>query len=77
MLKELLDELGACYGDIEVHNALFEANGLEATPAILAKIKNLSKNVMLDKLTQKLNVILKEAGFSCSELNKIAHKNIC
>jgi uncharacterized ferritin-like protein (DUF455 family) len=148
MLKELLDELGASYGDLEVHDSLFEAsqrtltllermavvpryleaNGLDATPAILERIKKLPKNKMLDNICEKLNVILKEeidhvkkgdmwfnyackqngidtdiyfeiinkhypqgfskpkalnvdarkeAGFSCSELNKMAHKHMC
>ncbi|MBN2782973.1 MAG: ferritin-like domain-containing protein [Campylobacterales bacterium] len=148
MLQELLDELGAKYGDVEVHDSLFEAsqktqtlldrmavvpryleaNGLDATPMIMAKIKKLPKNGMLDKLISKLEVILKEevdhvkkgdtwfgyacnkegksidvyfdiidkyypqgflrarnlnvdarkeAGFSCKELNKMAHKHLC
>jgi len=148
MLRELLNELGAEYGDIEVHNALFEAsqktqtlvermavvpryleaNGLDATPMILKKLYNLPKNEMIEKIIEKLNVILKEeidhvkkgdvwfnyacqqdgitndiyfkiidkyypqgfnrprnlntqarkeAGFSCTELNKMAHKHLC
>jgi len=148
MLKELINELDADYGDIEVHSALFEAsqktktliermavvpryleaNGLDATPMILTKLKKLPKNDMIEKIIQRLNIILeeeidhvkkgdiwfnyacqkdgvnsevyfdiinkyypqgfnrprnlntqarKEAGFSCSELNKIAHKEVC
>lgn len=148
MLEKLLNELGAKYGDIEVHNALFEAsqktqtlvermavvpryleaNGLDATPMILTKIKKLPKNEMLEKVIPTLEVILeeeidhvkkgdvwfhyaceknnlstdvyfeiidkyypqgflrpknlntdarKEAGFSCKELNIMAHKEIC
>ena len=80
MLEELLNELGANYGDIEVHNALFEAsqrtqtltermavvpryleaNGLDATPMILTKLKKLPKNEMLEKIIKTLNIILEE-----------------
>jgi len=148
MLEKLLNELGAKYGDIEVHNALFEAssrtqtllermavvpryleaNGLDATPMILQKLKKLPQNDMLDKVSSALHVILqeeidhvkkgdvwfnyacqkenvdqdvyfeiiekyypqgflrarnlnadarKEAGFSCSELNFIAKRQVC
>jgi len=62
-LEKLLHELGAKYGDVEVHNALFEAsqrtqtllermavvpryleaNGLDATPMILNKLKKTAK----------------------------------
>ncbi|WP_373070206.1 ferritin-like domain-containing protein [Sulfurimonas sp.] len=148
MLESLLERLGAKYGDIEVHNSLFEAsqktqtliermavvpryleaNGLDATPLILKKIDNLQKDEILDELVKSLNVILEEevshvqkgdrwfeyackqnkedksvyfeiidkyypqgfdrarhinkdarleAGFSCSELKNIAHKNVC
>jgi len=68
------------YGDVEVHNALFEAsqrtqtllermavvpryleaNGLDATPMILQKIQRLSKNAMLEKISNTLHVILEE-----------------
>ena len=148
MLQELLEELGSTYGEVEVHNSLFEAsqrtqtllermavvpryleaNGLDATPMILEKLKKLPKNEMLEKITSVLTVILeeeidhvqkgdvwfryacekeavnaevyfeiidkyypqgflraknlnitarKEAGFSCSELNHMAHKEVC
>jgi len=80
MLQSLLDALGAKYGDIEVHNALFEAsyktqtllermavvpryleaNGLDATPMIVKKLKKLPKNEMLEKIIQNLEVILAE-----------------
>jgi len=80
MLHDLLEELGACYGDVAVHNALFEAsqktqtllermavvpryleaNGLDATPMILEKLKRLPKNAMLDKVKAALCVILEE-----------------
>ncbi len=148
MIEKLLNELGAKYGDVEVHNALFEAsqrtqtlvermavvpryleaNGLDATPMILHKLQKLPKNEMLEKIKTALNIILdeeidhvkkgdvwfeyackkssldksiyfeiidkyypqgflraknlntdarKEAGFSCKELNFMAHKHIC
>ena len=148
MLTDLLEELDASYGDIEVHNALFEAsqrttillermavvpryleaNGLDATPMILTKLKKLPKSEMIEKIIAVLEVILeeeidhvkkgdvwfsyacekedvdvsvyfeiidkyypqgflraknlntkarKEAGFSCSELNHMAHKHVC
>ena len=148
MLETLLRELGAKYGDVTVHDALFEAscktqtllermavvpryleaNGLDATPMILKKLKKLPKNEMIEKIIQNLEIILheevshvkkgdvwfkyackredvneniyfdiikkyyprgflrpndlnidarKEAGFSCSELNMMAKKEVC
>jgi len=148
MLEELLNELDSSYGDVEVHNALFEAsqrtqtlvdrmavvpryleaNGLDATPMILTKLKRLPKNEMIEKIVSALSIILeeeidhvkkgdvwfnyacekenlstdiyfeiidkyypqgflrpknlnidgrKEAGFSCIELKKMAHKEVC
>ncbi len=80
MLEKLLIQLDAQYGDIEVHNALFEAsqrtqtllermavvpryleaNGLDATPMILKKLKKLPKNKMLSAISATLKVILEE-----------------
>lgn len=80
MLEKLLHELGASYGDVEVHNSLFEAsqrtqtliermavvpryleaNGLDATPMILEKLKRLPKNEMLEKIVDALKIILHE-----------------
>jgi uncharacterized ferritin-like protein (DUF455 family) len=80
LLEKLLNELGAEYGDVEVHNALFEAsqrtqtliermavvpryleaNGLDATPMILQKIQRMPKDIMLEKITKALHVILQE-----------------
>jgi uncharacterized ferritin-like protein (DUF455 family) len=80
ILEELLHELGAEYGDIEVHNALFEAsqktqtllermavvpryleaNGLDATPMILTKLKKLPKSEMIQKIIKALELILHE-----------------
>ncbi len=148
MLNKHLLELNAAYGDIEVHNALFEAsqrtqtlvermavvpryleaNGLDATPMILTKLHKLPKSEMIEKIIDTLEIILeeeidhvkkgdvwfnyaceienistnvyfeiidkyypqgflrpknlniearKEAGFSCTELNHMAKKEIC
>ena len=148
MLQELLEELDASYGDLPVHNALFEAlqktqtltdrmavvpryleaNGLDATPMILEKLYKLPKSQMLEKIITALETILdeeidhvkkgdfwfnyackeenlsnavyfqiiqkyypqgflrpknlniqarKEAGFSCSELEFMAKKELC
>jgi len=80
MLEGLLQELGAAYGDVEVHNALFEAlqktetllermavvpryleaNGLDATPMILKKLRKLPKSSMVEKIIQNLEIILQE-----------------
>ncbi|MFK5938739.1 MAG: ferritin-like domain-containing protein [Sulfurimonas sp.] len=80
MLEKLLKELGASYGDVEVHNALFEAsqrtqtlvermavvpryleaNGLDATPMILTKLKKLPKSAMIENIIKTLEVILDE-----------------
>lgn len=81
MIEELLYELGSSYGDIEVHNALFEAsqktqhsfiermavvpryleaNGLDATPMILQKLKKLPRSEMLEKIIEALEIILAE-----------------
>ncbi len=80
MLEILLNELGSAYGEIEVHNSLFEAsfktqtliermavvpryleaNGLDATPMILEKLKNYPQSEMLDKIKSALNIILHE-----------------
>jgi len=80
LLEKLLHELDANYGDVEVHNALFEAsqrtqtlvermavvpryleaNGLDATPMILTKLKKLSKSVMLENIIKTLEIILDE-----------------
>jgi len=80
MLEKLLRELGAEYGDVAVHDALFEAscktqtllermavvpryleaNGLDATPMILKKLKKLPKSEMIEKIIQNLEIILRE-----------------
>lgn len=147
LINHLLNELDSKYGDLEVHNALFEAsqntltllermavipryfeaNGLDSTPEILKKLKNIDDD-FIKKILSALEIILDEeidhvikgdrwftyacecenldkniyfdiinryypngfparkdinidarrkAGFSCSELNKIADKYIC
>ncbi len=80
MLNTLLEELGARYGDLDVHNSLFEAsyktqnlvdrmavvpryleaNGLDATPAVLERLENLPSDPMLEKIKAALKVILHE-----------------
>jgi len=148
MLERLLHDIGAKYGDVEVHNALFEAsqrtntliermavgpryleaNGLDATPLILEKLQKLPKSEMITEIIEVLQIILeeeidhvqkgdvwfnyacekegkvhdiyfeiiekyypqgflrpknlnikarKEAGFSCSELEFMAKKEVC
>ena len=81
MLEELLNEVGGYYGEVEVHNALFEAmqrtshsflermavvpryleaNGLDATPAILRKLEKLPQSEMLGRIIKALHVIVDE-----------------
>ena len=81
MLEELLGELGFDYGDIPVHNSLFEAmqktshsllermavvpryleaNGLDATPVILKKLKNIKNDKFIEKIINVLEIILEE-----------------
>jgi len=80
MIESLLIELGASYGSVEVHNALFEAsqrtttllermavvpryleaNGLDATPEILAKLERQPQDAMLEKIKDALAIILEE-----------------
>ncbi|WP_345991588.1 ferritin-like domain-containing protein [Sulfurimonas sp. HSL-1716] len=149
MIEKLLTEAGGHYGDVEVHDALFEAmqrtshsllermavvpryleaNGLDATPAILKKLQKLPKSEILERIIKSLQIIVdeeishvqkgdrwfsyacvqegkekesyfaiidkyyplwlgkkkelnvearKEAGFSCGELKRIAHSDVC
>jgi len=81
MLNVMLESLGAKYGDLEVHNSLFEAsyktqgslvdrmalvpryleaNGLDATPAVLERLANLPSDPMLEKIIAALKIILHE-----------------
>jgi uncharacterized ferritin-like protein (DUF455 family) len=79
MIDRLLNELGSNYGDLEVHDALFEAsqntltllermavvpryfeaNGLDSTPAILVKLKNIDDE-FIKKIVTALELILEE-----------------
>ena len=148
MLNALLEELGGRYGDLPVHDGLFEAgqrtqtllermavvpryfeaNGLDATPQILKKLEPIKGSAMIERIVEALKVILeeevdhvrkgdrwfayaceqegkdksvyfeiierfypgsyprqkflnvdarKEAGFSCSELNRISTDEVC
>lgn len=80
MLEELLSELGSGYGQVEVHNALFEAsqrtqtllermavvprfleaNGLDATPEIVTRLKRMPETPMIKKIIAALDVIVDE-----------------
>jgi uncharacterized ferritin-like protein (DUF455 family) len=80
MIESLLCELGSCYGEYPVHDALFEAshrtlnlhermavvpryleaNGLDATPLILAKLQPHISDPMIQKIMAVLNIILEE-----------------
>ena len=81
MLNDMLEALGAKYGDLEVHNSLFEAsyktqgnlvdrmavvpryleaNGLDATPAVLERLENLPSDPMLEQIKAALKIILHE-----------------
>ncbi len=81
MLHTMLEQLGAKYGDLEVHNSLFEAsyktegslvdrmamvpryleaNGLDATPAVLERLENLPSDPMLEQIKSALAIILEE-----------------
>lgn len=80
LLEKLLQELSAEYGDIPVHDALFEAsqktqtllermavvpryleaNGLDATPMILTKLRKLPSSEILKKIITTLELILDE-----------------
>ena len=80
MLEDLLQEFGSAYGEVAVHDALFEAsqktqtlvermavvpryleaNGLDATPMILKKLKKLPKSENIEKIVDALTIILEE-----------------
>ena len=81
MLNTMLESLGAHYGDLEVHNSLFEAayrtegslvdrmamvpryleaNGLDATPAVLERLRNLPSDPILEQIIRALQIILDE-----------------
>ncbi len=81
MIEKLLHSLDTNYGDIVVHNSIFEAsqrtahslldrlcvvpryleaNGLDATPQILKKLKTLPESNILNNIKSSLEVILEE-----------------
>ena len=81
MIEEILESVGGKYGDVVVHDSLFEAsqrtahsllhrlavvpryleaNGLDATPAILKKLKTLPEDMILNNIKSVLEVILEE-----------------
>ena len=81
MLHKILEKLGAKYGDLPVHNSLFEAsqktqgslvdrmavvpryleaNGLDATPAVLVRLENLPNDPILEEIKSALRIILEE-----------------
>ena len=80
MIEALLHEMNSFYGELNVHNSLFdaakktpdflermavvprhfEANGLDANPEIIEKIRLIKNDVFLDKIAEALEVILKE-----------------
>lgn len=87
MLEELLKDVNSFYGDIPVHNGLFEAsqktvtlyermavvpryieaNGLDATPIMIEKLKNLSEDKKAEDIIKVLELILAE---ECDHVQK-------
>ncbi|MBE0497683.1 MAG: ferritin-like domain-containing protein [Campylobacterales bacterium] len=90
MLEGLLVEMGSFYGELSVHNALFEAsmrtlelhermavvpryleaNGLDATPLMIAKLRHLKGDEMAQKIISALELILEE---ECDHVYKGDH----
>ncbi len=80
MLDALLAELDSFYGDLPVHNGLFEAsqrtqllhermavvpryleaNGLDATPVMIEKLRHLENDEKAEKIIEILKIILEE-----------------
>lgn len=87
MLETLLAEVGSFYGDLPVHNALFEAsqrtqklhvrmavvpryleaNGLDATPIMIDKLKHFQDDEKAQKIIDALKIILEE---ECDHVQK-------
>lgn len=87
MLEELLKEVNSFYGDLPVHNGLFEAsqrtqtlhermavvpryleaNGLDATPVMIEKLKNFEDDDKAENIIRVLKVILEE---ECDHVHK-------
>lgn len=80
MLERLLQEVGSFYGELPVHNALFEAsartvgllermavvpryleaNGLDATPVMIEKLRCFKEDNKAQKIISALELILEE-----------------
>jgi uncharacterized ferritin-like protein (DUF455 family) len=80
MIEQLLIECGSFYGQLDVHNGLFEAsmqtltflermavvpryleaNGLDATPLIVAKLSTLPSTPLIAKILDALHIIVEE-----------------
>ncbi len=87
MLEGLLKEVGSFYGELPVHNGLFEAsqrtqtlhermavvpryleaNGLDATPVMIEKLKKLEEDEKAESIIRVLEVILEE---ECDHVHK-------
>lgn len=87
MLERLLQELGSFYGELPVHNALFEAsartvellermavvpryleaNGLDATPLMIEKLRHFKEDEKAHKIISALELILEE---ECDHVHK-------
>ncbi len=87
MLERLLTEMGSCYGELPVHNALFEAsqrtvslhermavvpryleaNGLDATPLMIEKLRHFKEDEKAQKIISALEIILEE---ECDHVHK-------
>ena len=87
MLEELLADVNSFYGDLPVHNGLFEAsqrtqtlhermavvpryleaNGLDATPMMIEKLKKLELDEKAESIIRVLEVILEE---ECDHVHK-------
>ncbi len=87
MLELLLKEVNSFYGDLPVHNGLFEAsqrtltlhermavvpryleaNGLDATPIMIEKLKNFDEDDKAEEIIRVLEVILEE---ECDHVHK-------
>lgn len=87
MLDKLLQDLGSFYGELPVHNALFEAsqrtlqlhermavvpryleaNGLDATPLMIEKLRHLKEDEKAQAIISALELILEE---ECDHVHK-------
>lgn len=87
LLQERLRDVGSFYGDLPVHNALFEAayrtpefhermavvpryleaNGLDVTPMMIDKLRQLEDDAKAENMIEALELILKE---ECDHVHK-------